>query len=239
MWFHGLRQRIGRKARIDLTSPRILKGKAAEWPACRRWSPDYFASEFGDVRVDVTVCDSGIVRWSPDGKAENPQQQSYLEGVALREAVSWIVNSKPSGPKYYVCQHSIPRLFPGLLSDLDLSGHFGEGTVNLWFGSKDNHTPLHHDGSDNTFVQIFGRKTFTLFSPEQTDMLYPNPAGTKMAHLSQIDLARPDYEAFPRFRQARPLVYKLGPGDILTFPRNWWHYVVSDTISISVNHWTP
>ena len=238
MWFQDIRLRIGRKLRIAPGSPRVLKGKAAGWPACRRWSPDYFASEFGDVRVDVTISESGIVRWRSNGMPENPQEQCHINGVPLREAVSWIVNSELGGPKYYICQHSIPGLLPDLLSDLELRGRFAAGTLNLWFGSKGNHTPLHYDSSHNTFVQVFGEKTFTLFSPEQTDVLYPNPAGTKMAHLSRVDLARPDHEAFPRFKQARPLVFKLSPGDILTFPRSWWHYVVSDTISISVNHWT-
>jgi hypothetical protein len=39
------------------------------------------------------------------------------------------------------------------------------GTAFLWFGPGGTYTPLHHDVMNVLFVQIAGRKEFTLISP--------------------------------------------------------------------------
>src|SRR5262245_33016449 len=35
--------------------PVLLKGFARHWPACGKWSPEFFAAKFGDVKIEVVT----------------------------------------------------------------------------------------------------------------------------------------------------------------------------------------
>ena len=87
-----------------------------------------------------------------------------------------------------------------------------------------------------------GRRRFTLFPPEQVANLYIGPldhapAGTPM---SLVDFARPDFDRFPRFREAlaHARVAELAPGDAIYMPPLWWHHVQSlERFNMLVNYW--
>ena len=52
-----------------------------------------------------------------------------------------------------------------------------------------------------------------------------------------FELEAPDYDRFPRFREVRLREARLGPGDALYLPSQWWHFVRSLEPSISINCW--
>jgi lysine-specific demethylase 8 len=54
---------------------------------------------------------------------------------------------------------------------------------------------------------------------------------------SQVDLADPDLEKFPRLRRTVLYAGTVGPGDVVFIPRGWWHDIRSRTPSVSLNHW--
>src|SRR4029077_1058107 len=54
---------------------------------------------------------------------------------------------------------------------------------------------------------------------------------------SRVDPEHLDPERFPRFGSASVLDCVVGPGDVLFIPRGWWHYLRSESPSISINHW--
>ena len=58
-----------------------------------------------------------------------------------------------------------------------------------------------------------------------------------MNYLSYVDCDNPDYERFPKFRQAVALEGILEPGEMLFLPAGWWHQVRSMDLAISVNFW--
>jgi len=58
-----------------------------------------------------------------------------------------------------------------------------------------------------------------------------------MYYLSYVDCDNPDYEKFPKFREARAWEGMLNPGEILYLPARWWHQVRSLQDAISVNFW--
>ena len=63
------------------------------------------------------------------------------------------------------------------------------------------------------------------------------PAGQA---ISLVDFKRPDFEKFPRFKQAleTAVVAELEPGDALYMPSLWWHHVESfDKLNIMINYW--
>jgi len=58
--------------------------------------------------------------------------------------------------------------------------------------------------------------------------------------MSLVSLHEPDFERFPRFRQAleQAIVEDLEPGDAIYIPALWWHHVESlDKCNALVNYW--
>jgi hypothetical protein len=108
-------------------------------------------------------------------------------------------------------------------------------------GSRKN-IAAHYDLPDNLAVVAAGRRRFTLFPPEQIHNLYmgpldPTPAGQS---ISLVDFSAPDFERYPRFRQALDAgeCVDLAPGDALFIPSMWFHHVESlDAVNLLINAW--
>ena len=81
-----------------------------------------------------------------------------------------------------------------------------------------------------------------LFSPRQTQYLYPHPAATPRSHLSRVVLTELDSPStrasalarFPLVARAKRRVTELMPGEILYIPPGYWHEVETLENSISV-----
>jgi hypothetical protein len=111
----------------------------------------------------------------------------------------------------------------------------------LWLGNAFL-TPAHIDELDNLACVVGGHRRFTLFPPEQVHNLYIGPLDVTPAGapISLVSLKAPDFERFPRFRDALAAaqVADLEPGDALFIPAVWWHHVESfDVVNILVNYW--
>lgn len=111
----------------------------------------------------------------------------------------------------------------------------------LWIGNRST-VPAHFDVPSNIACCAMGKRRFTLFPPEQIANLYIHqmdltPAGQTV---SAVDVAQPDYQRFPRYREAEQhaLVAELEHGDALFVPSMWWHNVEAlDEINALVNFW--
>jgi hypothetical protein len=81
-----------------------------------------------------------------------------------------------------------------------------------------------------------------LFPPDQVANLYPGPLEPTPSGqvVSLVDFRRPDFERFPRAREAMAAaqVAELEPGDVLIYPALWWHQVEAlETFNVLVNYW--
>ncbi|XP_073071483.1 bifunctional peptidase and arginyl-hydroxylase JMJD5 isoform X3 [Manis javanica] len=86
------------------------------------------------------------------------------------------------------------------------------------------------------FDQVIGRKYIRLYSPQESEALYPHD--THLLHnTSQVDVENPDLEKFPRFAKAPFLSCVLCPGEILFIPVKYWHYVQALDLSFSISFW--
>jgi hypothetical protein len=108
--------------------------------------------------------------------------------------------------------------------------------VNLWMGSGDHTSCLHYDPMDSVIMQMYGKKQVTLFPPSQLYNLYPFPMAVQIQRglalrpgYSQVYPNQPDFEAFPRLREALRYRYDLtlSPGDVLFIPAGWWHEITT------------
>lgn len=118
-------------------------------------------------------------------------------------------------------------------------------TVGLWISSEGSVTPLHFDLCHGFLAQIVGRKTFLLASSE--DFVLMRYWKSKCSDLNQnngttspINMAlwlegdEKERSKHGNVDEVAWFIATLGPGDVLYTPPGWWHYVVSNTSSVSV-----
>ncbi len=111
----------------------------------------------------------------------------------------------------------------------------------IWIGTRIT-VAAHFDEAKNVAIVGAGRRRFTLFPPEQIANLYVGrldltPAGQP---ISLVNPAAPDFERFPRYRQAleAAVSVELYPGDAIYIPAPWWHHVESlEPFNVLVNYW--
>src|SRR5262245_21243175 len=104
------------------------------------------------------------------------------------------------------------------------------GNTFLWFGPGGTLTPLHHDDCDIIFIQVYGRKRWTVISPRQKHLLY-----NSSSVFSDVQPDEPDLMKHPLYRFVGGSSFILNPGEALFLPDKWWHQVRSLDTSISLS----
>lgn len=113
--------------------------------------------------------------------------------------------------------------------------------MGLWLGPTGHTEPLHWDSAEGTVLMLHGAKRVSLIPPEQSKNLYRFPFNSPAAPwISQVYVDNPDYDAFPKLRQAidTKIELTLEKGQILYIPALWWHELSSvgdDCYTCSVN----
>ena len=222
--------------------PVIVTGALDGWPALRRWTADHLSATLGDRRIKVQRLDhDNITRY----------ELKTLEEVRFDDFIA-AIREVPPVKRYYLVIGNIhvvdnfPRrfakpVFPELFPDLEIPAFVDARRlleINLWVGYSGAVSNLHFDPIDNCLCMIRGRKHLRLFAPEQWSHLHlPSTFGLENPLHSPVDAARPDYERFPNFQQARYQVCTLEPGELLYMPAGVWHHVRSEGFNVAVNLW--
>jgi len=144
-------------------------------------------------------------------------------------------------PAIYMESLPVADCLPGFTGEQAMPLLGDAMSPNIWIGNAVK-VQTHFDLMRNLACVVAGKRRFTLFPPEQLPNLYVGPidftpAGTP---LSMVKLDAPDFERFPRFRQALEAaqVAELEAGDALYIPYGWWHHVESlEPFNILVNYW--
>jgi Cupin-like domain len=233
-------QAAGLRAR---TTPAVIRGLAAQWPAVRAADPAAYLAGFdAGAPVILTIAPpqaEGRIFYTPDLTElgfvrENSTLSSLFERLAAAA-------NDPAPPAIAAQAVMVPEALPGFAeaNPLDL---VPEGVApRIWIGNRVR-VATHHDMNSNIAVVMAGRRRFTLFPPEQAPNLYIGPfeftpAGTPV---SLFDPDAPDLARYPRATAAMAAaqVTELAPGDAIFIPHMWWHHVRSlDAVSILVNYW--
>jgi hypothetical protein len=211
--------------------PLILTGLLGGSYALQNWTPHYLGQTCGDATVQVMF-----------GRENDPNyeinSESHKIDMKFAEYANMVISGGETNDYYLVANNgfldrpeaqTLNQQVPQFPEYLD--GSASQRKVFLWFGPGGTVTPLHHDVMNILVAQIFGRKRFTLISPEQSPYVY-NEIGV----YSQVDCKNPDYARYPLYRYATPMDVTLEPGDVLFLPVGWWHHVESLDVSIMLSY---
>lgn len=146
-------------------------------------------------------------------------------------------------PTTYIGSTLVDSYLPGMRkeNDLDFAAQGVDAPPTIWIGNR-TVASCHYDAPNNIACVAVGRRRFTIFPPHQVINLYPgpmelNPGGQVV---SLVDFSNPDYERFPRFREALAHGFSatLEPGDAIFVPAMWWHHVEGlSPFNTLVNYW--
>ena len=219
----------------DSKQPLILKGFINDWPLVKKGQESEIALQtyllnytngsnlvvgHGDPTID------GRIFYNDALTALNCKAYK----MSLAELFKHISNHKSdkAPPLYYMGTTSVDSHFSNLRQDNDIHIEGKSPVMNMWMGNQST-IPAHYDVPNNIACNIYGKRRFTLFPPEQIENLYIGPLDFTPAgqSISLVDFKAPDFIKYPKFKQAlkHAQVAELEAGDALFLPSMWWHHV--------------
>jgi len=238
---------------FQANQPVILRGLVSDWGLVKagKQSPDnamdILQSHSSGKPVAVYIAPSETEArffYNHDCTGFN-YQSKYLE---LAEIFAQIRDNKnnPERSYYYMNSLTMNECFPTLCEQNSLSFNHSVFANNqplskVWVGTE-SIAAAHYDVPSNLACCVLGERRFTLFPPEQIHNLYPGPLEPTPGGqvVTMVDLKNPDFERFPRVRQAleAAVVVDLQPGDAVYYPSMWWHQVEAlSPFNIMINFW--
>jgi histone arginine demethylase JMJD6 len=227
--------------------PVILRGALSNWKALGLWTPEFFKTHFGDLTFTINVAEYGQASYDRNRSSE----------FTMSEFIDRVLASTEDRPAPYFRNKVLHDLFPSLKEDIQPLPDFllpnwlpdkylvkpvgkilNRGAeIEIYIGGTGGAFPvLHYDGAGTHafLMQIYGRKRYIVYPPEQEEYLYPSP---EKPNLSLIDIDKPDLEQFPLFAKAVPMAFELEPGELLFVPSHWWHTakILTPSITLSAN----
>lgn len=246
--WHDVTPEVFQNEIVPLYEPAILKNHVAHWPAVAA------AKESNQSLLDyLNKCYAGgkvrFARLSHKYKGLLAYKEDYSDLNFIREIddfpnfISEMLAAIEDELADTVAIQSAPvaDYFPQFLADNQLSLFPNTVLPRVWLGN-DAVVSAHYDDSENIACLVSGKRRFTLFPPEQVENLYVGPIDFTPAGapVSLVDFSNPDFDKFPKFRQAlnHALVAELEPGDAIYIPTLWWHHVVAyGGLNTLINYW--
>ena len=218
--------------------PVLITDMATRWPACRRWSFDFFATL--DPARAVTLEQGNVLQG--ETSFESAPLGEYLSGLSA-DAARGPDTSAPAAPAAdagprYLSMFRVFEQFPQLRGDVDfalLEAMTLRQVYFAWLGPAGTLTGYHIDWIDNILAQISGRKRVWLVPPSASRAMYPSRKYDYRSTLSEVEPSTWDAARHPLFADVRPTEITLEPGQMLFIPHGWWHRVQSLSPSISIN----
>ena len=233
---------------LSSAQPRVLRGLIRDWPAVGH------GLESSDRLLDyLDDLDSGNVVTALEAPPEANGRIFYNDDVtgfnfdyrriALKDAIQQIRSQRDQqdAPSLYVGSTNVDHWLPGFRDQNDLPISHLQPLVSIWLGNE-SRVSAHYDFPANIACVVAGRRRIILFPPDQLANLYIGPLDITPAGqpISMVDFHDPDYEKFPKFRDAvaAARMTVLEPGDAIVIPSMWWHHLEAlDPVNVLVNYW--
>lgn len=228
--------------------PIILRGLVRNWPAVKAGLTsdtemvDYIKRFYTDKTVVCYIAKPekrGRFFYTEDCKGLD-YESKY---VPLPYVLDQLLKSKEeTDPNiYYVGSTTVDICLPGFRVENDLALVQNNPLVSIWIGNRSS-VPAHFDGPANIACCVAGQRRINLLPIEQVKNLYVGPLDFTPSgqSISMVDFSNPDFEKFPRFREALQAmqVAHLEAGDALYIPPMWWHQIDAlNDLNVLVNYW--
>ncbi len=215
---------------LNHSIPVVFEGKAKDWPCCKKWSLDYFASFFKDEKLQL-IESSGLMErhLDPNNGNGGPFVLEELTGPEM-------INAIKSGDKKYLRFSDFMNGRSELISDLD---HKWLDTMKKCFlgvgyksfvGAAGRKTPIHAGTTAFFYIMAEGEKKWFLYSANSSAVINPRPTSQNY-NFTDVDIHTPDLQKYPGFNLITRFETHLKKGDILFVPTWMWHEVENLTDS--------
>ena len=228
--------------------PAVLRGLVLHWPIVEAGAKSPTAVLETLRRFDNgTLVDAIMTPPEVEGRVFYNDAMTGFNFVRNRLPISAVAEQVtryaafPRPPAVAVQSALIRDCLPGFSAENRLTVLDDSVLPRIWLGNSIT-TPTHLDEWHNIGCVVAGRRRFTLFPPEQIANLYIGPIdfAPTGAPMSLVPLHAPDFERFPKFREAldAAVTAELCAGDALYIPPLWWHHVESlEPFNVLVNYW--
>lgn len=211
--------------------PLIIKGLTRDWPAVRKWTPEYLKEVVGSKVVPLYDNSKADPSKPINARAAEMPFNEYID----------LIRSQPTELRIFF--FNIFKQAPQLLNDIvlpkELMGGFIESMPAMFFGGSNSVTFLHYDiDLPHIFHTHFGgRKHVILFENKWKRRLYCLPNATYA--LEDYDVLNPDKEKFPALEGVEGIEAFLEHGDTLFMPTGYWHWMkyLDGSYSLSLRAW--
>ncbi|OFD69124.1 cupin-like domain-containing protein [Bacillus mycoides] len=205
------------------SKPVLLTGIIDNWKATKEWSFDYFKEKYGDTIITIHTC--------------RPPTNTELYETSLGEYIDYIKKGDFEDNPWY-CDWTFTENTPEISEEYQAITAFGDNWIDnipkgilnepkwIYIGPKGSGTSLHIDFCMTSAwnAVIVGQKKWAFFSPDQAPYLYDG----------EVDVFNPDFEKFPLFKKAQPIIVTQKAGEVMYTPSGWWHQVVNEESGISI-----
>ncbi|MBW4933389.1 cupin-like domain-containing protein [Marinobacter sp. F4206] len=209
----------------------MLDGVREALPFTRNWNYEFFRNALKSIRIQ-RKSEDGIYHYLGFERIPMPDFNQVMETTQNGYALEPLKGQGVSGDLPPEIDVSLPPFVP----------ESGFRVSNLYIGPGQNKSLLHYDETHSLLMMLEGRKRFILFSPDQSDCMYPYSPFSLKALLenrvvdSKVDCQEPDFIRFPKLSQAKGLSGWLEEGQALFIPAGTWHFIEAEGRNVSVNY---
>ena len=212
---------------LNTDTPVVLVGAARHWRAVQEWTPIGFGRRFPEEPIR-------LLKAGPNETLE--------PGTGRVTTFGDVIGQMEAGQMPYIRFSTVIHSHPELVEEFDepwlvrmRCAPRGAGTFGLFLGGEGTATGLHSAMAPNLFVQVHGRRRWTIY-PAQFGPFFQPKVDASPFFVSHVDAHQREHEVVSRLP-----VYEveLDPGDVLFNPAFFWHQVRNLSAGIGVGYrWT-
>lgn len=253
---------------VATNRPFVIRGAASSWESNKAWNAEYLSEVMAGQHVNVAITNQGnadAIVETEDGKltfVEPYEREELFSDVIAKIQKQELGEADPKVIRYAQTQNdNLRNEYESLFEDVPKDIPFARialqqspDAINFWLGSSRSTTSLHKDNYENIYVQVLGKKHFTLMPPVEAacvnekaipaakyaprkgdfgdlqeeylhDLEMQMDEPARTVNWALWDPDEPDVRPTEFSTLSKPVKVTLEPGDMLYLPAMWYHKV--------------